>query len=433
VLGSRCALSAPSLPVPRPDSRLDLEGSSTGSRREWRLARLLAAVQDLSMTRSLDGVQAIVRSAARELTGADGATFVLRDGDRCYYADEDAIEPLWKGQRFPMSRCISGWVMLNKRPAVIADIYADPRIPADAYRPTFVKSLAMVPIRTADPIGAIGNYWASPHVPDDEELELLQSLANSTSVAIESVYLYQELEQRVEQRTAELAAAHGELEAFSYSVSHDLRAPLRSIDGFAEATLEDCGDALGDVGRQHLGRVRAATKRMSQLIDDLLGLSRVTRAPLDRVPLDLGELAAQVAAAVGEGDPDRDATWVIAPGVIVDGDRGLLRVLLENLLGNAWKFTRGRPSTRIEVGTLPGDGETVYFVRDNGAGFDMRYAGKLFSPFQRLHDAAQFPGTGIGLATVQRVVRRHGGRIWAEAEVDGGATFYWTLAAPRPA
>jgi signal transduction histidine kinase len=408
------------------------EVTAFSSPRERRLGRLLTAVQDLSLARSLDDVMAIVRTAARELTGADGATFVLRDVDRCYYADEDAIEPLWKGQRFPMSICISGWVMLNKRPVVIEDIYADPRIPAAAYRPTFVKSLAMVPIRTAEPIGAIGNYWAEHHRPSDEDLELLQSLANSTSVAIENVYLYRELEQRVEARTAELAAAHRELEAFSYSVSHDLRAPLRSIDGFAQATLEDCADQLGADGREHLGRVRAATKRMSALIDDLLSLAKVSRVALDRSRVSLSELASHVAADLAETDPTRSVTWNIHPGVVVDADRGLLRVLLENLLGNAWKFTARRPDAVIEVGTAEENGQRVYFVRDNGAGFDMKYAGKLFVPFQRLHDGADFPGTGVGLATVQRVVRRHGGTIRAEGQVGAGATFTWTLGDPTP-
>jgi signal transduction histidine kinase len=402
----------------------------TSSQRERRLGRLLTAVQELSLARSLDDVMAIVRTAARELTGADGATFVLRDEDRCYYADEDAIEPLWKGQRFPMSICISGWSMLNKQPVVIEDIYADARIPAAAYRPTFVKSLAMVPIRTADPIGAIGNYWASHHRPSDEDLELLQSLANSTSVAIENVYLYRDLEQRVEARTAELAAAHRELEAFSYSVSHDLRAPLRSIDGFAQATLEDCGDALGADGRDHLGRVRAATRRMSALIDDLLSLARVSRVAIDRARVSLSELAAHVAADLADTDPGRAVTWNIHPGMVVDADRGLLRVLLENLLGNAWKFTARRADAVIEVGSAEQNGQRVYFVRDNGAGFDMKYAAKLFAPFQRLHDSAEFPGTGVGLATVQRVVRRHGGTIRAEGQVGAGATFTWTLGDP---
>src|SRR5262245_54236358 len=167
------------------------------------MQHLVTVVQRLSQARTLDAIMVIVRRAARELTDADGATFVLRDQNLCYYADEDAISPLWKGQRFPMSACISGWAMLNRQPAVIEDIYADARIPAEAYRPTFVKSLAMVPIRTKAPIGAIGNYWATRHTPTAEELHLLQALANTTAVAMENVHVYGELEQRVKDRTAE--------------------------------------------------------------------------------------------------------------------------------------------------------------------------------------------------------------------------------------
>lgn len=175
------------------------------------MRRLVLAVQELSLARNLETVMAIVRKAARELTGADGATFVLRDGDKCHYADEDAIAPLWKGQRFPMSACISGWAMLNRRPAVIQDIYADARIPADAYRPTFVKSLVMVPIRVEQPIGAIGNYWARSHLAAPEETEVLQALANTTAVAMENIQVYSELEARVRERTMQLEATHREL------------------------------------------------------------------------------------------------------------------------------------------------------------------------------------------------------------------------------
>ncbi|MEG4590193.1 diguanylate cyclase [Microcoleus sp. MOSTC5] len=189
----------------------NLVNEGTTSQYNLAMEKLLVVVQELSLARSLEDVMAIVRVAARQLTGADGATFVLRDKDQCFYADEDAIAPLWKGRRFPMSICISGWTMLNRQPTVIPDIYEDARIPHAAYQPTFVKSLAMVPIRTIDPIGAIGNYWAQPHQPTDQEVKLLQALADTTAVAIENVQVYAELEQRVRDRTAELETVNVKL------------------------------------------------------------------------------------------------------------------------------------------------------------------------------------------------------------------------------
>ncbi len=198
----------------------------------------VTTIQQLSMARDIQAITSIVRKAARELTGADGATFVLKDKGFCHYVDEDAISPLWKGQRFPMETCISGWAMINKSNTIIEDIYVDPRIPIDAYRPTFVKSLVMVPIRIIDPIGAIGNYWAHQHIASDEEVELLQSLADITSVSIENVYVYHELEERVKQRTAQLHLANKDLEAFAHTVSHDLRAPLRAMNGYTQIIAE---------------------------------------------------------------------------------------------------------------------------------------------------------------------------------------------------
>jgi PAS domain S-box-containing protein len=226
-----------------------------------------------------------------------------------------------------------------------------------------------------------------------------------------------------------LRAVNRELEAFSYSVSHDLRAPLRAIDGFSLALQEDCAAALQEAGRQHLRRVRAATQRMGQLIDDLLNLSRLTRAEMRRERVDLTALAREVAAELRAAAPQRQAEFVIQPGLQADGDSGLLRAALQNLLGNAWKFTGGKAQARIEFGCCQKGGEDAFFVRDNGTGFDMAYADKLFGAFQRLHATAEFEGTGIGLATVQRIIHRHGGRVWAEAEPDRGAAFYFTLEA----
>lgn len=237
-----------------------------------------------------------------------------------------------------------------------------------------------------------------------------------------------DLEHRVIERTAELAAVNKELEAFSYSVSHDLRAPLRSIDGFSQALLEDYASRLDNQAMDYLNRVRAATQRMGLLIDDMLTLSRVTRAEMRRGTVDLGALAASVLEELRKSEPERKVEWHIEPGLAADGDTQLLRVALFNLLDNAWKYTAHQPQPRIEFGAIRHvNGNTEFFVRDNGAGFDMRYAGKLFGAFQRLHTASEFPGTGIGLATVQRIISRHGGQVRAEGVPGQGATFFFAL------
>jgi signal transduction histidine kinase len=224
-----------------------------------------------------------------------------------------------------------------------------------------------------------------------------------------------------------LAEANKELEAFSYSVSHDLRAPLRAIDGFSKALLSDYADKLDEQGRRFLERVRNGTQRMGQLIDDLLSLSRITRTALNRERVDVTGISRKVLVELGAREPERTVELGVSDGLIGRGDPRLVTVLLENLLGNAWKFTSKQPAARIEVGSEEREGETIFVVRDNGAGFDMEYAHKLFTPFQRLHSASEFQGTGIGLATVYRVVTRHGGRIWAEAARGRGATFFFTL------
>ncbi len=229
------------------------------------------------------------------------------------------------------------------------------------------------------------------------------------------------------QLLVELEHKNRELEAFSYSVSHDLRAPLRAIDGFSQILLEDYGKQLDDNGQGHLRRICAAAQRMGHLIDALLTLSRVTSAGLERKPVDLGLLATAVATQLRATQPERQVEFIIAEGLDVEGDPHLLRALLENLLGNAWKFTRDRSPAIIELSVVDGAGPAVYSIRDNGAGFDMAHASKLFAPFQRLHAASEFAGTGIGLATVQRIVDRHGGRVWAEGAVDQGATVHFTL------
>ncbi len=241
-----------------------------------------------------------------------------------------------------------------------------------------------------------------------------------------------DLETRVERRTTDLAQANKDLEAFGYSVSHDLRAPLRALSGYAEALLEEYGDGLGETGRGYAERIQAASERMATLIDDLLQLARVSRRQMNLGPVDLSAEAAAVAGELQAAEPGRRIRITIQDGVRVTADRGLIRTVLQNLIENAWKFTARQEDPTIEFGSMAAeDAEICCFVRDNGAGFDPAHAGKLFQAFQRLHADTEFAGTGIGLASVQRIIERHGGRIWAQGAVDAGATFYFTLDAAR--
>ena len=235
------------------------------------------------------------------------------------------------------------------------------------------------------------------------------------------------LNKALKQRAGELEFANKELETFSYTVSHDLRAPLRSITGFSKALFEDHSDKLDEEAKAYLTLIQESGERMSQMIDDLLKLSQVVRSEMNLNNVNLTELAQEVVMELKRAEPQRNVEFIAFPRLIVRGDNRLLRTVLENLLSNAWKFTSKVPEARIEFSTTERDGKKVYFVSDNGAGFDMTYASKLFLPFQRLHKESEFPGTGIGLASVQRVIRRHGGEIWAEGEVGKGAIFYFTL------
>ena len=270
-----------------------------------------------------------------------------------------------------------------------------------------------------------------PHVADNGAVSGVHlmgyDLTDFRHAEAEVRHLNAELEQRVEQRTRALAAANRELESFSYSVSHDLRAPLRTIDGFSQILLDEYASKLDATGRSYLDRVRAGSQRMAKLIDDLLELARVTRRDPQIRACDLTALALDIAAELSTADPGRQVGIKVAPGMAVAADAGLLRIALDNLLRNAWKFTSTRPDAVIEVGCVEAADGRTYFVRDNGVGFDMAYVNKLFGAFQRLHSESEFQGTGIGLALVQRVIRRHGGQVWAEAEPDLGATFYFTL------
>jgi signal transduction histidine kinase len=308
------------------------------------------------------------------------------------------------------------------------DVRVDIDVPAQAVHH---KALAISGVPVYAPAGSFAGYVGAVH-------DLTPLLAHLVAAHPEELdQLRTDLRQRTRQlaeRSAELDHAVRELDSFSYSVSHDLRAPLRVVDGFATIVLEDYGDRgkpLDDLGRDHLRRIVAASQRMNSMIETLLSLSRMTSRELTRERVDLSQLARELAEDLRANDTARQVEFAIAPELRVDGDATLLRLVLQNLLGNAWKFTAKNPQARIELGVRLEGGVPNYFVKDNGAGFDMRFAEKLFGLFQRFHSASEFAGTGVGLATVQKIIRRHGGRIWAEAipapNPGHGATFYFTL------
>lgn len=390
------------------------------------LKLLVSTIQRLSLVRDLEAIIEIVQRSARKLTGAEGVTFVLKDKDQCFYANEDAIAPLWKGQRFPLEHCVSGWAMINHTHVVIKDIYADPRVPAEAYAPTFVKSLLIVPIRAINPIGAIGNYWASEHECTPEEVELLQALADITSVSIENFYIYEGLEKRVKERTVQLEQLNEELEAFSYSVSHDLQSPLRSITSLIRMVTKNANGKLEDEDLTMLEAANKSAARMSALVEDLLTFSRLDKKQISKTRVDMNTLTADVAREI-KNHLNSNAEIVIHPLHDVEADTHLIQQVMFNLLANAVKYSSKVQHPRIEISSEEQDDEIIFTVRDNGVGFDMKYADKLFIAFQRLHNRSEFEGNGIGLSTVSRIVHRHGGKIWAEGKKNEGASFYFSL------
>jgi two-component system sensor histidine kinase/response regulator len=288
-------------------------------------------------------------------------------------------------------------------------------------------------------VGAV-DYLVKPVVPEfvrskvavfvelAKKNELLRRQAKLLAASEQAA---RELAETRAELVRDLEHKNRELESFSYAVSHDLRAPLRRIESFSRAVLESQGNRLDEAGQRFLSRVREASQHMSQLIDDVLHLSRVTRADLRDQEVDLSSIASLILTRLQESEPERKMDAKVRPGVLVTGDSQLLKIAMENLLANAWKFTAKEPESRIEFGMMQAGGEATYFVRDNGAGFDMTYTDRLFGPFQRLHPQGEFPGNGIGLATVQRIIHRHGGRVWAEGLVGQGATFYFTMGRTR--
>jgi len=402
------------------------------------LASLAAAARKVNSVLTVAELLQVITDIARDLVGAHVAVSVLKS------TDDRRVECCKTSHSEKYTSVLPGSMLSEGEGALSgSSIRQVIRIERSTLNPAMApgtqwQACGCITVSLAAASGrrigvlCVADKQNGEFAPNDERV--LSQLADLAAVGLENAHLYAELEERVRKRTAELQESNKELEAFSYSVSHDLRGPLRAIAGFTGLLRDRHYETIDADGRRYIDRVLAGTQRMSNLIDDLLELGRVTRVEIRRQQVDLSELARTAVTRLREASPERAAAIVIEPQLIVAGDAGLLEIALENLFENAWKFTAGRPVAELRFGELAADGvagndnERTFFVQDNGVGFDPRYATNLFGVFQRLHAADEFPGTGVGLATVQRIVQRHGGRIWADAAVDRGATIYFSIA-----
>jgi K+-sensing histidine kinase KdpD len=388
---------------------------------------LTQAIEQLSLAEDLTSVTAIVASTARKLFNAQGATFVLREDDKCFYANENSISPLWKGRRFPMMACISGWSMIHKEIVIIPDIYLDNRIPHDAYRPTFVKSLCMVPIRSVDPIGAIGVYWSIEHIPNPDQIKLLQILANNTVVALENIELKNTVHRRRKEKQA-LLAKNGELEFLMQSLVHDLKNPLTAIFCLSGVLRRQVGTQLGEKNGALINTILKTGHRLNCQLDKMLALFRMENGSLAITPVDLSSMVKEIAEDIKAGYPQREFKFHIEDNLEIMADRDLIRIVLDNFFSNAVKYSFKKPFSEISFGQTHNlNGKRVYFLKDNGAGFLQEDQHKLFQALSRLHTAQEFSGNGIGLASVAKIIKMHGGRVWAKGKLGEGATFFFTI------
>ena len=390
------------------------------------MERLITAVRDLAGARHIDAVVEIVRHAARELVDADGATFVLRDEGMCFYVDEDAIAPLWSGSRFPLDACISGWAMLNASQVAIPDIYLDDRIPHDAYRPTFVKSLAMTPVRATDPIAAIGTYWADPHQPTHMELRLIQALADSTAVALENVRVQSGLEQLVEERTAELARANSDLEQFASITAHDLRSPLVTLRGLAGVLTQELGETGSAVGAA-VDAITRTTTRLSGLVDDLLTFATTGTAKLAASPVDLDSTVPALLEELAHFVVERDAVIEVGELGVISADWALLHQAIQNLVVNAVTYVESGVRPRVRIAVDRSAASVAVTVTDNGPGVPVAERQKILQPYERGEASAGEPGSGLGLAICHRVAQHHGGTLEIRDGRSGGTEFSLVL------
>lgn len=390
------------------------------------LDNLISVLCTLSQARDVSSITDIVRHAARRLSGADGATFILRDGGNCYYVDEDAIGPLWKGSKFPLNSCVSGWAMLHKSVVVIEDIFSDDRVPIEAYRPTFVKSMAMVPIRREDPLGAIGAYWATPHRATDSEIRALQALADSTSVAFENVTLYEELRRQL----AALQKANQGLSRFAWMTTHDLREPIRTIVNYTEMMADECGDTLGSEQKRQMGATVGAAKRLYELVGSIMTLTGI-RPPAKLQNLNLNDIVSEVEDSLHAFLNECGGQIRVGPLPSVRSDGPLVQQLLQNLIANGVKFRKPDTIPCVEISAGVKDQMVVVSVTDNGIGIPEKYHTFVFEHFKRVHPQQAYAGSGLGLTICKQIAELLGGEIWIEASGSEGTTVSFSLPIAR--
>lgn len=393
-------------------------------------------IRHIGSCRDAASLSGVVGQAVQKGLHSDAGVFVLREGDQVHYVEVSGRDPLWKGRRFPLSRCISGWVILNRAPVAIENVAADARIPYEIYRPTWVRSLLMVPIRTDEPVGALGAYWADTHKASAAEMEFLRNLADITACAFTNVTLYEnlrslnaDLDRRVTERTERLAEVLQELDDFAQHVAHDLRAPLRAIRGLGQIALEEA-DAGADPAavRERVREILRAAERMDKLVVDLLSYSRLARQELPRskVSLDLtvDEVLLEAGILIRESkaqvDVERPLGDVVAYAPV-------LKQVLQNLLSNAIKFVAPGSVPRVRIYAEPRPPRRRLWVEDHGIGIPPQDQERIFRAFERLHPPEHYPGTGIGLAFVSRAVGRLGGAAGVESEPGKGSRFWIEL------
>ncbi len=450
--GNRIDVSITLSPITDPQGQIvaaskivrDITERKQAEEAQWRYAERLAAINHLDriIASNIDIIKVYDNFVAelRMLIPVDLISLIrLNDaGDQWRVTREwNQNEPSSpRGRKGPVQGSVLEWLAVNRAPLMEAElgergIWQE----TEKLKQAGIRSQLLLPLIVQERVlGVLAVASQKPNTFSEEMQSILMTIADQLSIAIQKADLYEqvqrhaaELEQHVRMRTAELEAANKELEAFTYSVSHDLRAPLRAIDGFSRMILRDYQALLPDEGQRRLGIVRENAQQMGQLIDDLLTFSRLNRQPLTRQPVDLTELANRIMVDLRSQEKSHPVELIIEPLPPAQADPALLKQVMVNLLSNAMKFTRKCEAASIKIGYHEDNDEIIYFVKDNGAGFDMRYVDKLFGVFQRLHRADEFEGTGVGLAIVQRIIHRHTGRVWAEAEVDKGATFYFTL------